>query len=478
MRKNIAIIFILFMFYNSNCYDDNCQTLDISSSDLCLECKNGLYLTYDQRYCEECDLQQGKILYSNYKDSSDEEMQNCYTKVDNCEEYARYDDFCELCKDGFKRDENGQCVQCPANEVGMYNVCFKKIDHCQIYYLFIEGEKCVFCEENYEFNEEQGQCIKCPEGEVSEEGDICMKECPLGTFFSYGECIDEIPNCDIYAQSESGKCSKCYDDYELKEDGTCSSCPEGKTGTGLKCYDIMHFCAHQTDDICQSCSNDEEVLNEERNQCIKKEKIQNCNVQINDKCSICKEGYKSSKDQKSCEICEPGKDEDIPTCLNIENCASYNTIINKYKKPMVDCVSCISNEYYLTTSLHQCNDCEKGKYKLNGQCIDEIKNCVQYKSETICEKCRYGYQVKNGRCSPCVTPFEGSDGKICHLTHFRCNEANIDDYGNCYECDMGYILNSKKLCVKEGLEHENDSKNNSFGLNINFIFLILYGLLI
>ena len=145
---------------------------------------------------------------------------------------------------------------------------------------------------------------------------------------------------------------------------------------------------------------------------------------------------------------------------------------------MVDCVSCISNEYYLTTSLHQCNDCEKGKYKLNGQCIDEIKNCVQYKSETICEKCRYGYQVKNGRCSPCVTPFEGSDGKICHLTHFKCNEANIDDYGNCYECDMGYILNSKKLCVKEGLEHENDSKNNSFGLNINFIFLILYGLLI
>lgn len=86
----------------------------------------------------------------------------------------------------------------------------------------------------------------------------------------------------------------------------------------MKFYDIIYFCEYQTDDICQSCSNVEEVLNEERNQCIRKEKIQNCEVQVNDKCSICRGGYKPSKDQKSCEICEPGKDEDIQTCLNVE----------------------------------------------------------------------------------------------------------------------------------------------------------------
>ena len=37
---------------------------------------------------------------------------------------------------------------------------------------------------------------------------------------------------------------------------------------------------------------------------------------------------------------------------------------------------------------------------------------------------------------------------------------------------------NRKGTVKEGLENENESTNNSFGLNINFIFLILYGLLI
>ena len=75
-----------------------------------------------------------------------------------------------------------------------------------------------------------------------------------------------------------------------------------------------------------------------------------------------------------------------------------------------------------------------------------------------------------------MKPYEGSEGKTFHLIHFRC-EHN-DDYGNCFECFMGYTLNSQKICVKEGLEHGNESNNNSFGLNINFIFLILYGLLI
>lgn len=475
MRKS-KIIILIFMLYNANCYDNNCQTPDEYSTDLCLECKENLYLTYDQRYCEECDVQHGKILYENNKHSLPDLMENCYTKVDNCEEYSRYDDFCELCKEGFKRNENGQCIQCGANEIGMNNVCFKKIDHCEVYYLFVEGEKCYGCEENYEFNEEQGQCIKCPDGEIAIEGSMCMKECPLGKLLSYGECIDEIPNCDIYAQS--GKCSKCINNYELKGDGTCSICPEGKTGTGIKCFDLIIGCSLQIDDICQKCSADDEVLNEEKNKCFKKDKIQNCEIQINDKCSICKEGYKPSEDQKSCQICVSGEDEDIQTCLTIENCKSYSAITNPYKKPMIDCVSCTSNDYYLTTSRHQCNDCAKGQYKFNGQCIDEIKNCVKYKSERECEQCRFEYQVKNGKCSPCVKPYEGSDGKTCHLVHYGCEHD--DDYGNCFECQMGYTLNSQKVCVRKGLEHGNEGNNKSFSSNLNFniILLILYGLLI
>jgi hypothetical protein len=63
----------------------------------------------------------------------------------------------------------------------MNNVCFKKkIDHCLFYSLYIEGEKCDYCEENYEFNDEQGQCIKCPDGYKAKEGYICWKECPSG----------------------------------------------------------------------------------------------------------------------------------------------------------------------------------------------------------------------------------------------------------------------------------------------------------
>ena len=483
MGKHIIIILLFFMFYNVYCYDENCQTPAPSySSSLCLECKTGFYLSYDERFCEECDEQKGKILYLQENYYYTKKVEKCYTKVDNCKEYSETDDFCALCKDGFKRDENGQCVQCEANEIGMYNVCFKKINFCKIYYLYQEGEKCFFCQENYEFNEEQAQCIKCPVGEEAKEGFMCMKECPTGKILSYGECIDKIPNCKAYINN----CSRCDYNYRLKKDGTCSKCPQGTTGEGLKCFPLIEGCLYQEDDICQGCSSSDEVLDEERKHCFKKEKIQNCNIQINDKCSECELGYKTSNDQKSCEICEYGKDEDIETCLlYIENCWSISRVINKYKKIMFDCNMCLSSEYYLISSKQQCNDCGKGKYKLNGQCIDEIKNCAKYKSDKECQQCKYGYQIKNGKCLPCVIPYEGSDGKTCHLRHFRCEHD--DDFGNCFECSKGYFVGSKKNCVREGIVDKDESMvdkdkvtSNSFSLNINLniILLTLYGLLI
>lgn len=138
-----------------------------------------------------------------------------------------------------------------------------------------------------------------------------MKKCPSDKILSYGECIVKIPNCKDYTK----KCSRCLSKYELKEDGTCSKCPEGTTGESLKCFPLIEGCLYQEDDICLGCSSSDEVLDEERKHCFKKEKIQNCQIQINDKCSECELGYKTSNDQKSCEICEYGKDEDIKTCL-------------------------------------------------------------------------------------------------------------------------------------------------------------------
>ena len=167
MGKSIIIILLLFMFYTTNCYDDeNCETFYTgSSSHFCKKCKAGFYLTYDGRYCEECDEQQGKILRHS----------KCYTKVDNCQYYADNDDFCELCSYGYKRDENGQCVKCNIGEFGENNVCFKQISFCKMPYLFIEGEKCELCFKGYEFNEEQGKCIECLDGYESEEGYIFRK---------------------------------------------------------------------------------------------------------------------------------------------------------------------------------------------------------------------------------------------------------------------------------------------------------------
>jgi len=459
------------MLYYANCNDENCQTpADDYPPDRCKACKSGFYLTYDERYCEECDEQQGKILILNYNLAHNGQVKKCYTKVDNCQKYSESDDFCELCKDGFKRDENGKCVQCGANEIGMNNYCFKKIERCIEYNLYKEGEKCDYCGDNYEFN---GSCVKCPNGYILDElGIMCQKECPLGKKLSYGECIDEIDNCDTYAQSK--KCSKCYGYHELKEDGTCSSCGFEKVGNGLKCFDRIEGCSEQNGGICERCANSDEVLNEERNQCIQKEIIENCMIQINDKCSICNGGYKPNTDQKSCEQCESGKDEDIESCL-FANCIAGGVSHTEYKKPVFECNACASSDFYLTTSKQQCNLCGKGKYNLNGQCIDEIKNCAKYKSDKSCEECASNYQLKNGECLPCVNPYIGN-GKTCYLPSFRC--VLDDDYGNCFKCFAGYYLNSEKVCIRDGIEGSSEGTSNSFGLNLNIILLILYGLLI
>ena len=286
---------------------------------------------------------------------------------------------------------------------------------------------------------------------------MCEKKCPSGKAPFYDECIDEIPNCRIYSNSK--KCSKCEYSFELKEDGTCLKCPEEKSSDGFKCYNIIEKCYQQ---------------DEKKGTCFR-----------------CFPGYKPSKDGLSCEECESGKDENINSCLEyFENHCKYKSgTFYLYKQPDTKCSSCTTSEYHLTTNRQQCNiECKKGQYKFNGLCIDEIKNCVKYKSDKECEQCIFGYQIKNGACLPCVEPYEGSDGKTCHLQHFRCEHD--DDYGNCVQCYIGYYLNSKKLCVKKTIdddgenvnvnedEDEDINKSFSLNLNLNIILPFLYGLLI
>ena len=103
MGKSIIIILLLFMFYNTNCNDNNCKT-PLTDRNGCEECNEDYYLNYNELYCEECKESDGKILISQFSYYYQKNVQKCYTKVENCEEYSEKDDFCQLCKDGFKRN--------------------------------------------------------------------------------------------------------------------------------------------------------------------------------------------------------------------------------------------------------------------------------------------------------------------------------------------------------------------------------------
>ena len=93
--------------------------------------------------------------------------------------------------------------------------------------------------------------------------------------------------------------------------------------------------------------------------------------------------------------------------------------------------------YYLTSGRTQCNECERGKYLFNGECIDEISNCVYYSSKTECSQCIKNYKIVNGKCVFCHYPYYGTDGKTCHLYRYQCQKH--DDNGNCIKYAEGYI---------------------------------------
>lgn len=208
--------------------------------------------------------------------------------IDHCAELSGKE-YCISCENNYGLTTDGICVECTGNSVYMNNHCFSKIDKCLKYSLYVEGEKCDYCEEGYELNEEKTQCTKCTGDNISPNGEKCHKKinqckyyyydddvlhssqcsegynriqdstkctesCENGKVRPFTDCITEIAYCKIY--NEDGSCKKCdsefYDDdgYEYRfqlKDNKCVQCPSGYKSNGINCY-LPHFVCEDHDD--------------------------------------------------------------------------------------------------------------------------------------------------------------------------------------------------------------------------------------
>ena len=407
----------------------------------------------------------------------------CHKYIENCVTYAGYDS-CQACNVGYKKVETASgsgkytCSECTAGQIGDDGIgCYTPIEHCEIQ----EHDSCQTCNAGYgkvETPADSGKytCSPCTGEQIGDDG--------IG-------CYTPIEHCAI---QEHNQCTICETDYKLTATSTeCVECTDEEKTAGEVCHKYIENCVtYEGYDSCQKCNNgfkldasefknncekcsSYEIGNGER--CIKYiseheqyEVIENCDEQEKDKCLKCEEDYELSTDKTKCTLCTDGKTSEGLSCFKIDNCETYG--YHEYGN-IYGCKTCESNSIYLTTTKQQCND-ELGKYKLGNEFINEISNCLEYKSKTECKQCLPGYKIKNGKCYPCVEPYEGSDGKTCYLPHLNCD---TDETGKCSQCTNGYELTkNKQYCYLKGT---NDPTNNSCQLfKLNILLLMIFGLLI
>lgn len=127
------IILLLLILYNINCQVLECETSAVSPDDQCKECGTGKIFTFDGRNCLACVNSDTQTIIN----------EKCYTKIENCQDYLAYDEFCKTCNVGYERDELGKCSkESKDNQTWKNNVCFNNIEKYEDYGLFKEGKKC------------------------------------------------------------------------------------------------------------------------------------------------------------------------------------------------------------------------------------------------------------------------------------------------------------------------------------------------
>ena len=385
------IILLLVILYNINCEVLVCKTPNSSTDDKCSACDDHQEFTFDHRNCLSCadTNTQAIILTSNFE--------KCYTKIDNCQDYLDYDDFCKTCNAGYERDEFGKCnKECKDNQTWKNNVCFNNIEKCEDYELFKEGQKCTRCSIGYKLNSAQTKCIKCPD-EFTSNGKYCICKEDNQAEFS-GKCYDLIEGCEIGKQIKD-TCQKCSINYKIVENSgkkTCIACiTESKIGNGKICYSPITNCAEYTDTgNCQKCSPNFKL---EGNSCIE------CNLET--------------------EIIKGDK-----CYAKIENCAEYSNT--------GACLKCSPN---FKLEGNSCTDCTTDSKIGNGNiCYTQIENCAEYSNTGACLKCNPNFKLEGNSCTDCTTDSKIGNGLICYTSITGC--AEYSNTGVCLKCNPNFKL--------------------------------------
>ena len=234
------------------------------------------------------------------------------------------------------------------------------------------------------------------------------------------ECFEY--SCKECTSDKYGSCTKCREGFQLKE-GTCP-CLNNKCALCLAKYYYVG--------TCELCKNG--YLNYNK-KC--KSNIDNCDIEKDNKCLFCYDGYVYNEVSNKCE-------EETET--NKRNCYDPN------------CAICLSEEE------GTCEECKKDYKLVKGECclssdnscvsntnyisLNCENNCSICYSEDECYLCKPGYYLKSGACQPCINGcFQCANSEKCQycFSHYEMkNDGTCQLKSNTNEVDFNVNLYMKK----------------------------------
>ena len=365
--------------------------------------------------------------------------------------------------------------------------CFSEIEHCESYNNDIGN--CIRCETGYKVKKDDYTCERGSEGcKVYDFDQNICTECEYNYRLSSRNklCYKKIENCQNYGNDEL--CSQCITGYAF-EGNDKNNCKEkslfidgyftkNNEISYFKCDDINNGgvdycinCDYNNEVICNRCSNDYILKDQETNKCYLKSNYSNNQYyKVDDyhinTCSItkenCDECVKTSEESElNCTKCIDGFRLSKNVCLQIiENCQIYrdddlfqlcktgfafegeNREICKNKNEFIDYYSKDDEISYL-----KCDD-------LDNEGIENCKTCEYNsdKNKVICTKCKSGFVIKDKETDKCYSNDDYINNKEyyyedeyhvrkCSIRIENCIECEkLDGKLNCNLCDNNYVL--------------------------------------
>ena len=445
------------------------------------KCGNNCQVCKNEYQCQTCETGYTNINYT------------C-NNINNCINFDN-NRKCIKCADGFRINEDGTFCLYPSDNCVNYTIETNKCDQCADDYILINNF-CVKLVENCDQYEEGKYCKKCKEGFAFEEYNtsICKNKSLFEDFYyskdekiSFFKCdgevytnierIDKCKQCKYDNDTESLNCTKCENDYILKDD-EYNHCYLNQSFINDKTFyyeDSFHVktCSKNISNcneceikinnednskllLCNKCGNDFIIKDDENNICYPNQTF------INNKTFY----YEDSFHVKTCSLAidnclECEKKDNNATCIKCVD--NYFIVNNNYRTCKTQDEIIPVDEYYLNNTNNEYYYCGNKNYHT-------VENCGKCINSTSCNLCKDGYTFIDENKKICKNISElgeeyivdETDNTIYRKCNYyidnctKCSSKNI-----CMECAnrYGLILDKSKCIINNDYYYKNSSDN-------------------